>query len=577
MPYKPTWNERIEDAKPYLGPAIAGAVLLALCGWVVWHLFGPAKSPRPLSAPPKEEAARLAAVARVAGEVEVLEQTYRRAMESGASTDASAALLNRVIEKQRELMRLEPAVKTDQADKLAKLEGARGSQRSRTALARSLALEKEALAAREAGQVGEATDRMREALRLQREANANATEEELKDLPRESRLAQEIDAAEAEPLRAAVVTALALARSSAVQEKWDDALKAFTEARKAQAELNQRFAATRYADIPALDKIDGEIQSLRAAGLAAVATAREREGDAAAKGGRTQEAAASYAAAAAALREVNEKFGRSRFASEPRLDELEVRRQTVLSAVVLARAAAIDREVAAALRRRQNTAAAGKLSEAAKILEKVAADFPRSRSLDPALQRKLAYLALRAGDLDTLQEQVLGRLAPLSGALTVQMLKTEVPQELYQRVMNANPSRNVGRGLPVDSVSWVDVQEFCERLSWMLGLRVRLPSEAEFRAAWAPGGDGAWSLETSGGRSREAGKSPAAATGFHDLAGNLAEWLEPPLEVGETAPVAGGSYLDTTDGLKTFKAVPEEKRARARHIGFRVVVETGVL
>jgi hypothetical protein len=576
MAYTPTWKERLEEAKPFIGPAIAVAVLLVLCGWMAWHFLGPQKSAKPLAAPPKEEAARLAAVARVAGEVDVLEKNYQRALAAGATETAAGALLNRLIEKQKELMRLEPTVKTEQADKLAKLEGTRGSQRARVAWAQSVALEKEALAARAAGQAGEAMDKMREALRLQREANANATDE-LKDLPRESRLAQEIDGGEAEPLRAAVVTAMALARSAVVRERWEEALKAFSDARKAQAELNQRFAATRFADIPALDKIDGEIQSLRAASLAAVATAREREGDAAAKKGRVQEAAASYAAAATALREVNEKFAKSRYASPERLDELEVRRQTVMSGVMLARAAEIDREVAAALRRRQNSAAAEKLGAAASILEKVAAEFPRSRARDPALQRKVAYLALRTTDLDGLQEQVFGRLAPLTATLTVQMLKTEVPQDLYQRVMNANPSRNAGRGLPVDSVSWTDAQAFCERVSWLLGLKVRLPNEAEFRGAWAPGGAAGWSAETSGGRSREAGKSPATATGFHDLAGNLAEWLQPATEVSETAPVVGGSYLDTADALQTWKIVTEEKRVRVRHVGFRVVVETSGL
>lgn len=577
MPYKPTWNERLEDAKPYVGPVIAGVVVLALVGWLGWFLFKPEKSAQPLTEPPKEGAARDEATRRLAGEVDVLEKNYKRALEAGAGETAAGAMLNRVIEKQRELMRLEPAASTEQAAKLARLEAARGSHRSRVALARSVALEQEAASAVQAGRPAEAMEKMRESLRLQREANANAATDELKDLPRESRLALEIAAAEAEPLRETVGTALTLARSAVAQEKWDEALKAFTEARKAQEELNQRFATTRYSDIPAIDRIDGEIQSLRAAGLAAVAKARENEGDAAAKAGRAQEAAASYAAAAVALREVNEKFARSRFASESRVDELEVRRQTVLSGVFLARAMEIDREVAGALRRRQNTAAAEKLSAAAKIVEKVAADYPRSRSLDPGLQRKLAYLALRTGELDALQDQVLTRLAPLAGSGRLQMLRTEVPQDLYQRVMNGNPSRNLGRGLPVDSVSWLDAREFCERLAWLLGRRVRLPTEAEFRGEWAaPGGTtGAWSLENSGGRSRETGKLPASSTGFHDLAGNLAEWLQPPLEVGETAPVAGGSYLDATDSFKALKLVPEEKRERARHVGFRVVVETG--
>ena len=575
MPYKPTWDERLEEVKPFVGPAVAAAVVLVLAGWLGWFLLGSARATKPLAAPPKEAAARLAAVQRVAGEVDLLEKTYQRVLESGASAEAAGAMLNRVIEKQRELLRLQPAATPEQTEKLARLEGTRGSQRSRAARARSLALEKEALAAERAGQGAEAREKLREALRLQREANAHATADELKDGPREVRLAQEIETGDAAPLHAAVGNYLTLARSAVAQERWDEALKAFGEARNAQAELNQRLAATRYADLPALAKIDGEIETLRAAGLAAVAAAREREGDAAAKGGRTQEAAASYAAAAAALREVNATFSRSRFASEARVEELDVRRQTVLAAAWLARAAEIDREIAAALRRRQNGAAAEKLAVAAKILEKVAAEFPRSRSLDPALQPKLAYLALRAGELDAMQEQIFARLAPLSEAEGLLMFRTEVPQEIYQRVMNSNPSRQGGRGLPVDSVSWLEAQEFCERLTWLLGRRVRLPSAAEFRRAWKADAEGAWSADNSGGRSRETGTSPPSDAGFFDVAGNLAEWLQPTSAVGETSLVAGGSYLDAAAALKTLRLAPEEKRERARHIGFRVVVEPG--
>ena len=573
MSYRPTWKDRLEDAEPYLGPAIAGVVMLALVGWLGWHTFGSEKSTKPLAVPPKEAVDRLAARRRVAGEADVLEKNYRRALEAGVPEETAAAMLNRAIEKQRELMRLEPTVSTEHAAQLAALEGARGSQRSRGALARSTVLEKEALAAQQAGRGAEAREKMQEALRLQREANANATKDELKDVSRESRLAQEVSGAEAEPLRAAVATALTLARSAIAQEKWEDAQNAYTEARKSQAELNQRFPATRYADVAALDKIDGELASLRAAGLAAVVTARERDGDAAAKAGRVQEAAASYAAAAAGQQEINAKFSKSRFASEARAEDLDGRRQTVLSTELLGRAAMIDRELSEALRRRQNSAATEKLSVALKIVEKVAAEYPRSRSLDPALQRKLAYLALRTSDLDTLQEQVLARLAPLPGTPRLQMLTTEVAQELYHRVMNVNPSRQAGRGLPVDSVSWLDTQEFCERLSWVLGRLVRLPSEVEFTRAWSAGGAGAWSADNSGGRSRETGKSPATPLGYYDVVGNLAEWLQPPLPVGPTAPVAGGSYLDSAEALKMLKVGPVEKRDRAGHIGFRVVIE----
>jgi formylglycine-generating enzyme required for sulfatase activity len=570
MPYNPTWKERLEEAKPYLGPALAGVIVLSLGGWLAWHTWG-AKSGKPLTTPPKDVLVRDAAAERVAAEVEVLETKYRLALEAGVPETTAQGILDRVIEKQRELMRLLPQPTSEQTDRLARLEAARGSQRSRSSAAQSQALEKEAEVARQAGQTGLAMEKMREALRLQHEANKGESNAGLKDMPRESQLAREIDAAEAEPLARSVGTALTLARSAAVQERWESALKSFAEARKTQAELNKKYPTTRYADVAALDTIDSEIESIHAAGLAATVASREREGDLLAKTGRAKDAASSYSVAAATQREINQKFPRSRFASAPRVEEIEVQRQTALSGVLLTRAAEIDREVARALRRRQTTAVAEPLAEATRMVEQAEVEFPRSRALDPVLKLKLAYLALRARELGPLQDQLYDRLAPLPGSGNFQLLKTEVPQELYQRVMNTNPSRNIGRGLPVDSVSWLDAQEFCGRLSWILGLRVRLPTEAEFRAAWAAN-EGAWSADNSDGRSRETGKSPATAPGFYDLAGNLGEWLEP-AGVSKEAPVAGGSYLDPAEALKTLKIATEEKRERARHIGFRVLVE----
>jgi tetratricopeptide (TPR) repeat protein len=381
-----------------------------------------------------------------------------------------------------------------------------------------------------------------------------------------------LEAAETEPLRVTRENALSLARAASAQEHWDDALRNFGEARAAQAEINQKYPGTQYANPAGLAEIEGEIASLQAAGLAATTSAREREGDAAAVAGRSQEAAASYAAAIEFQRQVNEKFPRSRFASPARSAELNAKRDTVLSAALMARARILDGEIAVALARRQTVAAREKISEATALVTKAAADFPRSRDLDRVLPARLGFLSALGADLDALQRECYERLAAVPGSSGVQMLKTEVTQDLYGRVMNANPSRNAGRSLPVDSVSWLDVREFCQRLSWALGVRVRPPSEAEIRAAFVPLKE-VWSAETSAGHSHEVGKFPATPGGFHDLAGNLAEWLQSTDEASGTAPVAGGSYLDSGRTLGALQFVPTEKTERARHIGFRIVVE----
>jgi hypothetical protein len=90
-------------------------------------------------------------------------------------------------------------------------------------------------------------------------------------------------------------------------------------------------------------------------------------------------AADQFTLSCAGQQEINAKFSKSRFASEARAEDLDGRRQTVLSTELLGRAAMIDRELSEALRRRQNSAATEKLSVALKIVEKVAAEYPRSR------------------------------------------------------------------------------------------------------------------------------------------------------------------------------------------------------
>ena len=86
-----------------------------------------------------------------------------------------------------------------------------------------------------------------------------------------------------------------------------------------------------------------------------------------------------------------------------------------------------------------------------------------------------------------------------------------MPQALYSLIMGANPSRNQGDTLPVDSVSWNESKDFCERLSWILGKRVRLPTENEFREAlgrlrYVVLEKHVWSVADSGGEARPVGK-----------------------------------------------------------------------
>jgi formylglycine-generating enzyme required for sulfatase activity len=69
------------------------------------------------------------------------------------------------------------------------------------------------------------------------------------------------------------------------------------------------------------------------------------------------------------------------------------------------------------------------------------------------------------------------------------------------------------------------------------------------------------------------GTGTANASGFFDLLGNVAEWLEPDTAGAEQSPVAGGSYAEPTEDLVKVPVVRRSRLERARTIGFRVMVE----
>jgi formylglycine-generating enzyme required for sulfatase activity/Zn ribbon nucleic-acid-binding protein len=166
-----------------------------------------------------------------------------------------------------------------------------------------------------------------------------------------------------------------------------------------------------------------------------------------------------------------------------------------------------------------------------------------------------------------------------------------VTQAQWTAVMGRNPSeRRSDPRLPVDQVSWLDCQEFCERLSELHGRAFRLPSEAEWEYSCRAGtttryafGDSlspaqanftpfaaqfglppadeegfvrgmelvAEAAEATGGpnaRPTPVGSYPPNALGIHDMHGNVDERCEDVWHPNyEGAPADGGAWLDGED------------------------------
>lgn len=123
---------------------------------------------------------------------------------------------------------------------------------------------------------------------------------------------------------------------------------------------------------------------------------------------------------------------------------------------------------------------------------------------------------------------------------TFYLAQYEVTQQLWMTVMDSNPSKWQGNdSLPVESVSWNDVQVFIARLSQITGYRFRLPTEAEWEFAARGGNKGkghlypgtsknledyAWLGVNSGNHTHPVGQKLPNELGLYDMAGNVWEW-----------------------------------------------------
>jgi len=184
--------------------------------------------------------------------------------------------------------------------------------------------------------------------------------------------------------------------------------------------------------------------------------------------------------------------------------------------------------------------------------------------------------------------------------------KFEVTQSEYIAVTSSNPSWHRGASLPVDSVSWDDInssflttlnQSAKENGSLPAGWSYALPSEAEWEFACRAGTESNYSFGNSidwklanynldANRSLEPGSYPPNGLGFFDMHGNVAEWVmdiydanyygSSPTDptgptTGDNRVFRGGSYNSSKpqSSYRNYNP-PEEKN---RNHGFRLALK----
>ena len=103
-------------------------------------------------------------------------------------------------------------------------------------------------------------------------------------------------------------------------------------------------------------------------------------------------------------------------------------------------------------------------------------------------------------------------------------------QDLYEAIVGSNPSGFKGATRPVEKVSWSDAQEFLEALNQKRGLKLTLPTEAQWEYAcragttaprYGPIDEIAWYINNSGGETHPVRQKQPNPWGLYDMLGNV--------------------------------------------------------
>ena len=161
--------------------------------------------------------------------------------------------------------------------------------------------------------------------------------------------------------------------------------------------------------------------------------------------------------------------------------------------------------------------------------------------------------------------------------------KFEVTQAQWKAILGKNPSRFKGDLIPVQNVSWNDIQIFISILNNKTGKEYRLLTEAEWEYA-ARGGnnsrgylysgsnnpnDVAWFSNKRFGYPQPVGQKSSNELGIYDMSGNVWEWCED--QIGQRRVFRGGaSNSPDNDCLPMSRYDKNNSNFRKDVLGFRL-------
>jgi len=507
-----------------------------------------------------------------------VEAQFEEVMAIRSAQPQDALLLKRALELQRQYVDALRGYNAEASQRVEDLEEQYQDLSAEYLKVESAACESEAQSLAQDKAYEAARDKYQEAFEKQKTINENFPLSSAYDVGRATRLQRQARYLAAEPLLQQSLNFERQADAFIAKNEWESAAVLLQQAIQIQLELNSEYRGTNQASVSRLERlkvkwvgIESGHDHLEIQQVSNLADASRAEGEA-------LKAASLYEEVARLQKQLNKEYPDSPYASSERVAEFQRKSQTAQSVELGLEIEENHDLLNGLLSERRTYEAAEVIVALRRDIKHMQNAFPRSSLNDEELEVKVRYLNLVQSDLGYIQDRVYDALLPVPGVDGLRMLRTELPQALYAIMMGTNPSRNQGDVNPVDSVSWTEAKSFCERLSWILGKEVRLPSENEFRQAlgrlrYVVLEEHVWSILDADGVAQPVGKKAPFASGFYDLLGNVSEWLESGDRfTSEEARHIGGHAQDQLESIFSVPTRSAPRGERNRLTGFRIVV-----
>lgn len=432
--------------------------------------------------------------------------------------------------------------------------------------------------ARSAERDAEQLTLLREALGIREDIRDLYGTSSRNDLPYLARLQREIQTLEVQPV---------YDRSQALEVEADElvergnlerAVTRYGEAAELQEQINRAYPDLVLAKPLRASRLREKEAAVLSGELRRQIDSLIREGNDFVYDREYEEAATAFSRAREMQRSLNLEYPRSPYASQVREERLRVRMQNAQAFPNYERLADLEILLNRALREGNFGEARSLIGQLSDRLSQFEIRYSLSTLPIEGLANRVAYLGRKERFLEQIQSSIKADLLPLPDGSGSGLFVSEVPQYLFELVMDANPSRNVGMDLPVETVSIAEVERFLTRVGWTLAREARLPTLAEFREAAAE----ALAMEdleilSSGSGVDETRPVQAIApdpSGFFHLLGNVSEMVVTP-DVSSGVSHIGGNLRTLRGQIREMNPIPVETGERNRMVGFRFVVEGG--